>query len=141
MPRIHNILLVEDNEDDVFLMKRALKRAGVFNPLHVVNDGCKTIEYLDGAGKFSHRREHPYPDLMFLDLMLPHRSGFDVLEWLNGRPDLPRPVVVVLSSSNSPLDMERVTQLGAALYKVKPPDTGLFDQITESFQIRWEPGR
>jgi DNA-binding response OmpR family regulator len=74
---------------------------------------------------------------VFLDLKLPRKSGFDVLGWLRGRTDVPQPLVVVLSSSNSPQDIERVTALGAARYAVKPPTVDLFRQLTESFQIEW----
>lgn len=139
MPTIdHTILLVEDNEDDVFLMERALKSAGILNPVCVVEDGQRAIDYLEGSGDFADRARFPYPLVVFLDLKLPRKSGFDVLGWLRGRSDLPQPLIVVLSSSNSPQDMERVTALGAARYAVKPPTVDLFQQLTESFQIAWD---
>lgn len=133
----HAILLVEDNEDDVFLMQRALKKAGISNPVRVAEDGQQAIDYLAGVGKYSNRFEYPYPGVVFLDLKLPEKTGFDVLEWLQGRSDLPRPTVVVLSSSNSPRDIDRVKELGAASYAIKPPEMGLFRQITEMFGIEW----
>jgi CheY-like chemotaxis protein len=133
----HTILLVEDNEDDVFLMERALKSAGILNPVCVVEDGQRAIDYLAGSGDFADRARFPYPVVVFLDLKLPRKSGFDVLGWLRGRSDLPQPLIVVLSSSNSPQDIERVTALGAARYAVKPPTVDLFQQLTESFQIAW----
>lgn len=138
MPGMHTILLVEDNEDDVFLMKRALKSARIFNPLQVAEDGNLAIEYLAGEGPFADRALFPYPAVMFLDLKLPHKSGFEVLAWLNGRRDLVRPVVVVLSSSNSPQDMEQVLALGGGLYAIKPPDAALFQRISEMFGIAWQ---
>ena len=137
MQPTQTILLVEDNQDDVLLMKRALARAGISNPLQVVEDWRKAIEYLDGAGHYKDRKRYPYPGVVFLDLMLPHLNGFDVLHWLNERSDLFRPVVVVLSSSNSPADMERVKKLGAALYAIKPPDAALFNQVSECCGIQW----
>lgn len=138
MPPIdHTILLVEDSEDDVFLMERALKSAGILNPVCVVEDGQRAIDYLEGSGDFADRARFPYPLVVFLDLKLPRKSGFDVLGWLRGRSDLPQPLIVVLSSSNSPQDIERVTALGAARYAVKPPTVDLFQQLTESFQIGW----
>jgi CheY-like chemotaxis protein len=136
-PANHTILLVEDNEDDVFLMERALKSAGILNPVFVIEDGQRAIDYLAGAGEFGDRGRFPYPLVVFLDLKLPRKSGFDVLGWLRGRTDVPQPLVVVLSSSNSPQDIERVTALGAARYAVKPPTADLFQQLTESFQIEW----
>jgi len=136
-PANHTILLVEDNEDDVFLMERALKSAGILNPVFVIEDGQRAIDYLAGAGEFGDRGRFPYPLVVFLDLKLPRKSGFDVLGWLRGSTDVPQPLVVVLSSSNSPQDIERVTTLGAARYAVKPPTVDLFRQLTEAFQIEW----
>jgi len=137
----HTILLVEDNEDDVFLMERALMSAGICNPVHVSEDGQLAIDYLDGHGEFADRDRFPYPRIVFLDLKLPRKSGFDVLSWLRSRTDLPQPLVIVMSSSNAPQDIEHVTELGAASYVVKPPDVALFQQLTDSFRIEWQTGR
>jgi CheY-like chemotaxis protein len=138
MPTRRTILLVEDNEDDVFLMKRALRSARILNPIQVMEDGQKAIDYLSGAGPFADRVQYPYPQIIFLDLKLPHKSGFDVLAWRQKNRDLPQSIVIVLSSSNSPQDMERVTALGAAFYSIKPPTPALFDKLTELFAIDWE---
>ncbi len=133
----HTILLVEDNEDDVFLMERALMSAGIRNPVFVAEDGEMAIDYLDGNGPYADRQRHPYPTVVFLDLKLPRKSGFDVLIWLRSRGDLRQPTVIVLSSSNSPQDIERVMELGAASYAVKPPLIELFRELTEKLQIEW----
>jgi CheY-like chemotaxis protein len=132
------ILLVEDNEDDVFLMRQALRSAGILNPMRVVEDGQEAIDYLAGAGKFADRKLYPFPGLLFLDLKLPRKSGFDVLEWIDQHAELPRPVIVVLSSSNSPRDRERVLALGAAHYAIKPPVRDLFQEIAQMAGLRWE---
>jgi CheY-like chemotaxis protein len=137
MAEPHTILIVEDNDDDVFLMRRALKCAGILNPVQIMEDGQQGIDYLKGSGDFADRSKHPYPKVVFLDLQLPHKSGFDVLEWLE-RSGLQKPVVVVLSSSNSPHDMARCTDLGASYYAVKPPDAPLFEKIKNEFGIRWK---
>ncbi len=65
------ILLVEDNEDDVFLMKRALQSAGIVNPVIVVESGQVAMDYLGGAGKFADRDSYPMPAAVFIDLNLP----------------------------------------------------------------------
>src|SRR4051812_28005161 len=96
------ILLVEDNEDDVFLMTRALKAAGIANPLQIVEDGQQAIDYLKGAGRFADRNTYPMPAIVFLDLKLPIMMGLEVLEWIRGEPGLSDIVVVVLTSSNEP---------------------------------------
>src|ERR1700679_3895436 len=92
------ILLVEDDPNDVFLMQRALKRAEITNPLQVATDGQQAIDYLSGTGKFSDRTQYPLPDLIFLDLKLPYKSGFDVLEWIRSQPALASTSVIILTS-------------------------------------------
>ena len=134
------ILLVEDNEDDVFLMTRALKAAKITNPLRVVEDGQRAIDYLMGTGIYSDRTRFPYPQIVFLDLKLPHKSGFDVLAWLQECVDIPMPLVIVLSSSNLPRDMELATRLGAKSYLVKPPSPDALHNLGTRFQIPWQTG-
>src|SRR5690348_4496298 len=73
------LLLVEDSEHDVFLMKRALKQAEIENPVYVVSDGERAIEYLSGNGEFKDRNLYPFPALVFLDLKLPYKNGHEVL--------------------------------------------------------------
>ena len=134
------ILLVEDTEDDVFLMKRALKVVGIRNPLNVVEDGQQAIDYLDGTGDYADREQYPYPRYVFLDLKLPVKSGFDVLTWIHSKPGLPKPLIFVLTSSNSPLDMSRVKSMGGDSYIIKPPSAETFERLSQLFGIEWETG-
>jgi CheY-like chemotaxis protein len=131
------ILLVEDTEDDVFLMKRVLRVLGIQNPLRVVEDGQQAIDYLDGQGTYGDRASYPYPRYVFLDLKLPIKSGFDVLSWINNRRGLPKPLVFVLTSSNSPVDMSAVTSMGGDSYIIKPPSKETFDRLSQLFGIEW----
>ncbi len=134
------ILLVEDTEDDVFLMRRVLKKNGIANPLRVVEDGQQAIDYLDGAGPFADRVAYPYPKYVFLDLKLPLKSGFDVLSWINNRAGLPKPYIFVLTSSNLPSDMSKVKAMGADTYIIKPPSLETFDRLSQLFGIDWQKG-
>jgi CheY-like chemotaxis protein len=131
------ILLVEDTEDDVFLMRRALKAAGILNPLQVVEDGQQAIDYLSGKGAYEDRSMWPFPRLLFLDLKLPVKSGFEVLEWLRSNPCKVKPVVFVMSSSNLPKDKERAISLGAVSYIVKPPTGEFLLQLAQDYQFEW----
>jgi CheY-like chemotaxis protein len=133
----HTILLVEDNEDDVFLMKRALRVAGITNPLQIVEDGQAAIDYLAGAGAYADRARHPLPMIVFLDLKLPYKTGHDVLEWIRRQPHLEMLVVIVLTSSNEKVDLERAYRLGANSFVVKPPTTALLQKLVESFKLWW----
>ncbi len=131
------ILLVEDNEDDVFLMKRALKAAGIVNSLNVADDGQEAVDYLSGAGKYADRQSHPEPAVVFLDLKLPIRRGLDVLEWIRSQPGLENLVVVVLTSSNEPSDLREAYRLGANSYVVKPPTAGQLLDLAKAFKWYW----
>lgn len=131
------MLLVEDNEDDVFLMKRALKAAGIQNPLHVVNNGEAAVEYLKGTGLYSDRAKFPFPSLVFLDLKLPYLSGLEVLEWRQGQSNLAATVIIVLTSSSEPSDLSKAYRLGASSYVVKPPTAEQLIEVARAFRIYW----
>src|SRR5213596_1160842 len=94
------ILLVEDNDDDVFLMKHALAAAGVSNPVFVAESGQQAVDYLSGAGEYSDRARFPMPVVVFLDLKLPLMSGHEVLGWIRAQRQLESLMVVVLTSSD-----------------------------------------
>jgi CheY-like chemotaxis protein len=131
------ILLVEDNEDDVFLMKRALKEAGVTNPLQIVEDGQEAVDYLNGSGQFSDRARYPLPAVVFLDLKLPLRSGHDVLAWVRSQKEFASLVVVVLTSSEEASDVNKSYKLGANSYLVKPPTAEQLLSMAKAFKWYW----
>ena len=115
-----SILLVEDSEDDVFLMKRALKAANIGNPMHVVEDGQEAVNFLNNAAN-SNDAESELPAVVFLDLKLPVMMGLEVLGWIRSQPSTAHLIVVVLTSSNEPSDLKEAYRLGANSYLVKPP--------------------
>lgn len=131
------ILLVEDNEDDAFFMKRALRDAGITNPVRLVEDGQQAINYLSGAGEFADRDNNPLPMIVFLDLKLPFKSGHEVLEWIRQQPQFTKLVVIVLTSSNEPVDLNRAYKNGANSYVVKPPTPEQLTELAKSFQLWW----
>jgi CheY-like chemotaxis protein len=131
------LLLVEDNEDDVFLMKRALKGANVINPLFVAEDGQEALDYLAGASKFADRDSYPLPAVVFLDLKLPFISGHDVLRWIRRQKELDSLVVIVLTSSNEASDLSRCYALGANSYVVKPPTPEQLEDLAKAFKWYW----
>ncbi|HEX4265566.1 MAG TPA: response regulator [Verrucomicrobiae bacterium] len=115
------ILLAEDDENDIFFMRRALQKADVNCPLYVTRDGKEALDYLGGAGPFADREHYPIPALMFLDLKMPFLNGFDVLEWIHSQSSLKDIPVVILTSSAEDRDRKKAAQLGAKAYCVKPP--------------------
>ncbi len=131
------VLLVEDNEDDAELVMRAFRRAGVANPIQHVVDGDQAVAYLGGSGPFADRVLHPRPGLVLLDLKLPRRSGFEVLQWLRGRPETRRLPVVVLTSSDDNSDIGRAYDLGANSYLVKPVATDALSDMAHTLGLYW----
>jgi CheY-like chemotaxis protein len=121
------VLLVEDSQNDILLIERAVRQASLAATLSVVRDGDAAVEYLSGAGPYADRQRHPLPILVLLDLKLPRRSGLEVLEWQRQQPGLRRLPVAVLTSSNQMADVNRAYDLGANSYLVKPvaPDAML----------------
>ncbi len=127
------ILLVEDNEDEVFLMQRAFRKANISNSLQVARDGIEALEYLEGKGKFTDRIKHPFPVAVFLDLNMPKKSGLEVLEYVRQQPQLKKLVVYILSSSTRPADIESAAFLGANAYFIKPSQIEKFQELIETW--------
>ena len=121
-------LLAEDDESNVFLMKEAFVKAGVTNPLRVVGNGEEVIAYLKGTPPYQDRAENPLPFALLLDLKMPRKDGFEVLEWVRKQPILKRLVIIVLTSSNQSSDADRAYDLGANFYLTKP---GSFKDLIE----------
>jgi CheY-like chemotaxis protein len=136
-----SVLLVEDDLNDIFLVKRAFKIARIRNPLQVVTDGQEAINYLRGDGRYADREAHPLPKLIVMDIKMPRKTGFEVLEWVkgDGRP-LRRIPVVIVSSSDNPADINRAYELGANAYMVKPVSfrevEHLFNSITQYWGLQ-----
>lgn len=122
------ILLAEDDENDIFFMRRALQKANVDCPLHISRNGQEALDYLSGAGEFANRERYPLPALIFLDLKMPFVDGFDVLTWIESQPTLKNIPVVVLTSSSEDRDRRKVAQLGAKAYFVKPPTVEMVNE-------------
>jgi PAS domain S-box-containing protein len=115
------VLLVEDSDDDAFLLRRQLQKAGVDVQLQVVSDGEEAIRYLAGEGEYADRDKFPLPSLVFLDLNLPRKSGLEVLTWVREQPSLHRLPVVVLTAAEEEGAIQKAFALGADYYIVKPP--------------------
>ena len=131
------LLLVEDNEDDAFLMKRSLKAAGIPQAIHVAADGQQAIDYLAGQGQYADREAYPLPSVVFLDLKLPFKSGHEVLAWVRSQRALAEIIVIVVTSSNQPSDLEEAYRLGANSYVVKPPAAQQLVEFLTAFKRYW----
>jgi CheY-like chemotaxis protein len=131
------ILLVEDNADDVFFMKRALKVAGIVNPVEVATTGQAAIAYLDGEGSFCDRRQFPFPVLVFLDLKLPIKNGHEVLEWIRSHPTISKTVCLILTTSRERVDIEKAYHLGVNGYLIKPSSPAQLVEVIKAVKRYW----
>jgi len=136
-----SILVVEDNSDDVFLLTRALRKAGIENPIDVVTDGGGAIDYL--AARIAAAPEDELPSLplfVLLDLKLPRTNGFEVFEWIRSKPALSRLVTIVLTSSPEESDILMAYELGARSYLIKPPTSVDLIAIVRALSAMSAPG-
>jgi len=116
------ILLVEDCENDIFLITRAFERAGVKTVLKSLRGGLSCIAYLNGDPPYEDRTTYPLPELVLLDIKMPRTDGFEVLRWIRQQPAFARLTVVMLTSSDEIRDVNLAYQLGANSFLVKPLD-------------------
>src|SRR5687768_11610983 len=114
------ILLVDDSEFDILLMRAAFKKAQFQPVLQVVRNGEEAIAYLAGTGEYNDRARFPLPTLMLLDINMPKKNGFEVLRWLRADPVVKRLSVTMLTASLRPEDVDLAFDLGANSYLVKP---------------------
>jgi CheY-like chemotaxis protein len=128
------ILLVEDNEDDIVLLKEAFAEVPGLHLLPVQSDGDMALSYLrrSAAGK-----DGAMPDLVMLDINLPKKNGFEVIAELKADADLRHLPVVMLTVSEREEDIRRCYALGACSYVRKPEDFNKLTALFRQFEIYW----
>ena len=129
-----DILLVEDSQGDVRLIREALKEGKLLNNLFVAKNGVEAMDFLFKRGKFSDARR---PDLVILDLNLPKKDGREVLEEIKTSPDFKRLPVVILTTSSAERDILGSYKMHANCYIVKPLDMYQFIEAVKSIEDFW----
>jgi len=132
------VLLVDDDEVDVLMFRRALSKANLDYPLVVMRDGQQAIDYLAGTGEFADRLKHPLPSYVLLDLKLPKVSGLEVLAWMRRTEGVKSIPVTVLSGSAEDADIDRTRSLGIDDYLVKPAGFPDLQSLVERLGRRWD---
>jgi CheY-like chemotaxis protein len=128
MDQGQTILLVDDSEDDLLLMRRAFQRAGSTSPLQEVHNGEEAIAYLTGKSPYDDRTQFPLPAVVLLDINMPMKNGFAVLQWARAQPSLKRLTIFMLTASMRMEDVEQGFDLGANSFLVKPTN---LDELTK----------
>jgi CheY-like chemotaxis protein len=128
------ILLVEDNQDDVLITKRAWNKGRIRNKLYVVNDGEEALEFLFKQGEYSNA---PTPGLMLLDLKMPRVDGFEVLTKIKQDTKLKVLPIIVLTTSNRDQDIQRAYSLGCNSYILKPVSYEKFIEAVNTIKKYW----
>lgn len=113
------ILLAEDDEDDRQFFREAIERMKLNTILEMVTDGVFLIDYLK-------KNPEKRPHLLFLDLNMPRKGGFECLEEIRKDMNIQDLPIAIYSTSNASSDMEEAFRLGANIYIRKPSD---FDQL------------
>jgi len=131
------ILLVDDDSDAVLLFERAYQRAGVTHLFKVAQSADDAIAYLTGDGRYADRAAYPMPALILLDIKMPGRTGFDVLEWIRKNSPVTPMRVVMLTGSPDGADVNRAYRMGANSYLTKPTDLTEFREILCTLCAHW----
>ncbi len=134
MPKTEpHILLVDDSDDDIFLVREAFRESGVAHRLDAISDGEEALSFL-------RNNLNDRPDVVLLDINMPRFSGFDVLEWVQSDPELRSIPVVMLTTSEQPEDVRRATEGGARDYFRKPVEFRHLRDLACRVLDRWGPG-
>ncbi|MEO6035276.1 MAG: response regulator [Verrucomicrobiota bacterium] len=145
------ILLVDDSENDRTLMRIAFKKADFNIPLQEVHNGEEAIAYLKGESPYHDREKFPLPAVVLLDINMPMKDGFDVLNWVRSQPALDRLSIIILTTSMRTEDVERAFDLGTNSFLVKPSELGGLISMLRCFREwlgynhfpppKWEVGK
>ncbi len=129
-----NVLLVEDSPGDVRLTQEAFRDANPSIRLHVANDGVEAMAFLRFEGQYA---DAPRPDLILLDLNLPKMDGREVLTHIKEDSSLKMIPTVILTTSDSEVDIVKSYQLAANCYLTKPVQLGAFESLVKSINDFW----
>ena len=130
-------MLVDDNEDDVFLTLRALKKNNIANEVIVARDGLEALDYLFGTGLYAGRNVHQMPVVALLDLNMPRMSGHQVLKKIRENPLTRLLPVVILTASKEESDIFKSYELGSNAYVRKPVDFLQFSEAIKQLGLFW----
>jgi CheY-like chemotaxis protein len=130
------ILVAEDSEDDRFMYGRALEKLG-FKNVRFATDGEDAIAYLRAEGKYADRNAYPFPNWLILDLKMPRKSGFEVVEWIRAHPECNVIPTIIMTSSMIPSDVKRAYELGVSTFFSKPHSQAELSALFQEMLNYW----
>ncbi len=128
------ILMIEDNDGDVFLTTEALKNAKIKTEIRFVRDGAEAMDFLKRQGRYA---SVPKPDLILLDLNLPRKSGREVISEIRSTPETKLIPIIVMSCSKAKEDILQAYMLGANCYVSKPIDLDGLLTVIKAIEDFW----
>lgn len=128
------VLLVDDNEDDIVLIEEAFVAAKMINVISKVRDGEEALAYLRQEGRYERVRR---PGLVLLDINMPKKNGFEVLQAMKADPCLNSLPVVMLTTSDREDDIAKSYMNGASSYIRKPLNMEQFARVAKEFELYW----
>lgn len=131
-----DILLIDDNEDDILIVERALKGVKLMNGLYIVRSGEEALDFIYHQGKYAQSKPSK-PGLILLDINMPGINGFKVLEKLKADPEYKKIPVVMLTTSGREEDIVKSYENGACSFITKPVNFEDFVKVIERFGIYW----
>ena len=131
------ILLVEDNQDDLDMALRALRKANLANRIQIARDGAEALEFIFCEGAFAGRNFSSPPKVILLDLKLPKVDGIEVLKRVKGDQRTKAIPVVILTSSKENRDVVESYHLGVNSYIVKPVNFEDFFTAVRDLGLYW----
>ncbi len=132
MASLPPVLIVDDDPDDVFILKRLLLKAGVQNKVIAFEDPTAAVAYLEAESAHSDSRYIPW--IIFTDLNMPRLDGVQLTRWIRSKATLKDVVVLMVSSSENPADKEAAEASGANRYLVKYPSVGSLELLAAEFR-------
>lgn len=124
------VLLVDDSDADAYLISHLVDQTEGLKLVWRASDGDAALMYLDGVGGFRNRDKFPIPDVVLLDLNMPNRNGYEVLEQLKTRSEKPK--IVILTCCDDPVAEKKAMALGADAFRIKP-----YEVLQYSELIQW----
>ena len=129
------IMLVEDDEGHLLLIRENLRSAGVINDIIEMHNGQEALDYLSHRGAYREAAHDPLPGLILLDIKMPIVDGFAFLEQVKADPRLRGIPVLMMTSTDDPREINRSYRLGASGYIVKPVRYEEFQQRVQALGL------